>query len=120
MPDGSANRVQIAVASIPALLAMKGYAITNRLKRKDAYDIYYSIRNYPGGVDALVAATRPLLDSDTARTGYLRISEKFRTLDGSGRPACDDLSTGPTYSESAPQISGSRTPSGRWRPGSRR
>ena len=84
MPDGSANRVQIAVASIPALLAMKGYAITNRLKRKDAYDIYYSIRNYPGGVDALVAATRPLLDSDTARTGYLRISEKFRTLDGFG------------------------------------
>jgi len=77
MPDGSGNRVQVAVASIPALLAMKGYAITNRLKRKDAYDIYYSIRNFPGGVDALVAATRPLLDFDTARTGYLHISEKF-------------------------------------------
>ena len=84
MPDGGGNRVKIAVASIPALLAMKGYAITNRLKRKDAYDIYYSIRNYPGGVDALVAATRPLLDSDTPRTGYLRISEKFPTLDGFG------------------------------------
>ena len=80
MPDGSANRVQIAVASIPALLAMKGHAITNRLKRKDAYDIYYSIRNFPGGVDALATATQQLLDSDTARTGYLRISEKFRTL----------------------------------------
>ena len=84
MPDGSGNRVQVAVASIPALLAMKGYAITNRLKRKDAYDIYYSIRNFPGGVDALVAATRPLLDFDTARTGYLHISEKFRTLDDFG------------------------------------
>ena len=83
-PDGSGNRVQVAVASIPALLAMKGYAITNRLKRKDAYDIYYSIRNFPGGVDALVAATRPLLDFDAARTGYLHISEKFRTLDDFG------------------------------------
>ena len=41
MPDGGKNRVHIAVASIPALLAMKGYAINNRLKRKDAYDIYY-------------------------------------------------------------------------------
>ena len=84
MPDGGGNRVQIAVASIPALLAMKGYAITNRLKQKDAYDIYYSIRNFPGGVDALVAATRPLLDFETARTGYLHISGKFRRLDDFG------------------------------------
>ena len=34
MPDGGSNRVQIAVASIPALLAMKGYAIANRRKGK--------------------------------------------------------------------------------------
>ena len=62
----------------------KGYAITNRRKQKDAYDIYYSIRNFPGGVDALVAATRPLLDFETARTGYVHISEKFRHLDDFG------------------------------------
>ena len=84
MPDGRGNRVQIAVASIPALLAMKGYAITNRLKQKDAYDIYYSIRNFPDGVDALVAETRPLLDFETARKGYLPISEKFRHPDDFG------------------------------------
>ena len=84
MPAGGGNRVQIAVASIPALLAMKGFAITNRLKQKDAYDIYYSIRNYPGGVDALVAVTRPLLDFETARTGYLHILEKFRHPDDFG------------------------------------
>ena len=34
MPEGGHNRVRIAVASIPALLAMKGYAIDGRLKRK--------------------------------------------------------------------------------------
>ena len=78
MPDGGRNRVQIAVASIPALLAMKGYAIANRYKQKDAYDIYYCIRNFPGGVYALVAATTPLLNIETARAGYLHISEKFR------------------------------------------
>ena len=84
MPDGGGNRVQIAVASLPALLAMKGYAIANRLKQKDAYDIYYSIRNFPDGVDALVAATRPLLDFETARMGFLHISGKFRHLDDFG------------------------------------
>ncbi len=84
MPDGGGNRVQIAVASIPALLAMKGYAVANRLKRKDAYDIYYCIRNFPGGVDALVAATMPLLKVDTASTGYDLLSGKFRNVNDFG------------------------------------
>ena len=84
MPDGDRNFVRIAVASIPALLAMKGYAIANRLKRKDAYDIYYSIRNFPDGTDAIVEATRPLLDVQSARRGYCLISDKFRNIEDFG------------------------------------
>ena len=87
MPGGGGNRVQIAVASIPALLAMKGYAIANRLKQKDAYDIHYSIRNFPGGIEALAVATEPLLEIKTARTGYHHISDKFRHVDDFG-PTC--------------------------------
>ncbi|WP_246672764.1 hypothetical protein [Mesorhizobium sp. B2-3-11] len=41
MPGGGTNRVEIAVCSIPALLAMKGHALNGRYKQKDAYDIYY-------------------------------------------------------------------------------
>lgn len=81
MPDGIENNVQIAVASIPAFLAMKGYAIKGRDKPKDAYDIYYSIRNFPGGVDAIATATRPFLNFDSALEGYRRIGEKFAKLD---------------------------------------
>ena len=84
MPGGGHNRVRMAVASIPALLAMKGYAIDNRLKRKDAYDIYYCVRNFPDGLDALVSATMPLLDVETARKGYSLISGKFRDADDFG------------------------------------
>ena len=84
MPGGGRNRVHIAVASIPALLAMKGYAIANRLKQKDAYDIYFSVRNFPGGLDALVEATKPLLEVDSAREGYRLLSEKFRNMDDFG------------------------------------
>ena len=36
---------------------------------------------FPDGIDALVAATRPLLEFETARTGYLHISQKFRHAD---------------------------------------
>ncbi len=84
MPDGGRNRVYIAVASIPALLAMKGYAIANRQKSKDAYDIYFCIRNFPDGLDALVAETKSLLEVDTARKGYLLIAGKFRDVDDFG------------------------------------
>ena len=84
MPDGAGNRVSIAVASIPALLAMKGYAVANCLKRKDAYDICYSVRNFPDGIGALVDATLPLLDVETALQGYRCISDKFRNAEDFG------------------------------------
>lgn len=84
MPAGGKNRVEIAVASIPALLAMKGFAIKNRLKQKDAYDIYYCVRNYPGGPEALADDCRPLLAHENARTGYKAIAEKFGDPDGFG------------------------------------
>lgn len=84
MPDGGGNRVRILVASIPAFLAMKGYAVRNRMKPKDAYDIYYCVRNFPGGLEELVAATSPLLDVPTAQSGYLGILEKFRRVDDFG------------------------------------
>ena len=87
MPDGGRNLVSIAVAGIPALLAMKGYAIAKRQKPKDAYDIYYCVRNYPGGVDELVSATMPFLQIDDARTGYHNIADKFRAVDDYG-PTC--------------------------------
>ena len=84
MPGGGRNRVRIAVASIPALLAMKGYAVAQRLKPKDAYDIYYSIRNFPDGFDALVRATQRLLTVPSAREGYGLISGKFRSVEDFG------------------------------------
>lgn len=84
MPDGSRNRVEIAVASIPALLAMKGFAINNRMKRKDAYDIYYCIRNYPGGFEQLAQECRAVLATDEGKRGYGHIAEKFHDVDGFG------------------------------------
>lgn len=87
MPDGGSNRVEVTVCSIPALLAMKGHAIANRYKQKDAYDIYYCVRNYPGGIDALAQACRPLLDHQEARIGFSFNDGKFDVTDGFG-PTC--------------------------------
>jgi hypothetical protein len=87
MPTGGANQVEIAVCSIPALLAMKGHALKKRFKQKDAYDIYYSILNYPEGAEALAEECQPLLEYPSGAKGYAFIAEKFDTLDGYG-PTC--------------------------------
>lgn len=78
MPDGRPNAVELLVATIPALLVMKGYALVGRDKKKDAYDIYFSVRNYVGGPAALAAECSKLMSDKVARTGYGYIAGKFR------------------------------------------
>lgn len=87
MPGGGTNQSEITVCSIPALLAMKGHAIDGRYKQKDAYDIYYCVRNYPGGADVLAKACRPLLTYPSGLAGYRFIAAKFDSPDGFG-PTC--------------------------------
>lgn len=99
MPDGRSNRVDMLVASIPALLVMKGYALVQRDKKKDAYDIYFCVRNHPDGIDALAAGCAALLDDPVAREGFANIASKFDGIDAFGPSTVrmfleDSLSTG--------------------------
>ena len=84
MPDGRKNQVEMLVASIPALLVMKGYALVQRDKKKDAYDIYFCIRNYKEGIDALAAECAKLLEDPVAREGYANIAGKFNSENAFG------------------------------------
>lgn len=67
-----------------AFLVMKGYALTGRDKRKDAYDIYFAVREFAGGPDALANACRHLLADPVARVGYQHIAAKFTGDDAFG------------------------------------
>lgn len=78
MPDGRPNKVKILVATPAAFLVMKGYALAGRDKHKDAYDIWFCIRNYEGGADALAAVCKPLMVDDEAKQAYTNIADKFR------------------------------------------
>lgn len=77
MPDGRRNSVELRVASIPALLVMKGYALAGRDKQKDAYDIYFSVREFNGGPEVLAEACRSLLGDPVAIAGFKHIAAKF-------------------------------------------
>ena len=76
--------MELLVATIPALLVMKGYTLVGRDKKKDAYDIYFSARNYSGGPEALAVECAKLLGDEVARKGYAHIAAKFRHAEDFG------------------------------------
>lgn len=84
MPDGRNNTVDLLVASIPAFLVMKGYALRNRDKKKDAYDIYFSVKNFNGGPHRLAIDCETLLADPSAKSAFEFIAEKFRDVEDFG------------------------------------
>jgi hypothetical protein len=84
LPGGGRNELTIKVAGIGPFLVMKGMALWGRMKEKDAYDIYYCCKNYPGGPKSLAKAIKPLLNNKLAREGLGKIKTKFSTVDGIG------------------------------------
>jgi hypothetical protein len=82
--DGGINKVEVAVCSIPALLAMKGHAMNGRKRHKDAYDIYYCVLNYPGGIAALANDCQPVLAHTSGAQGFHVINQKFGAFESYG------------------------------------
>jgi len=84
MSGGTENKVTIKVASIGPYLVTKGMALWERMKEKDAYDIYYCTRNYPGGVPALADKIKPMARNKLAQEGLGKIRAKFETVNSIG------------------------------------
>ena len=84
MPDGSENEVNIKVASIVPFLVMKGMALWQRMKEKDAYDIYFTILHFPGGIDSLVEIFKPVTDNNLVKEGLGKILAKFNSINSIG------------------------------------
>lgn len=79
LPEGGKDRAAIRVASIVPFIVMKGMALTDRLKEMDAWDIYYCLRHFPGGVEALVDIIQPHISHGLVREGFEKIAEKFES-----------------------------------------
>ena len=108
MPAGGKNRVEIAIASIAALLAMKGYAIQNRHKQKDSYDIYYCIRNYPGGAEALAKDCKPCSPSPRRNKATHTSRENSTKKTATDRLRCASSWRKHVSSATAPPTNGKR------------
>ena len=84
LPSGAKNEVIVKIPSVGAFLAMKGMALWDRMKEKDAYDIYYCCKHFPGGLPAIEKAIKPLMANKLAQEGLGKIHAKFLTVDSIG------------------------------------
>lgn len=84
LPDGGIDKVSFKVAGIVPFLVMKGMAMHDRMKEKDAYDIYYCVEHYTGGIQKLVEEFKPHMKNKLVMEGLGKIKNKFLSVEHIG------------------------------------
>lgn len=87
LPTGPFDSAVINVVDITAFIIMKAMAVESRLNEKDPWDIYFSLRSYPGGAAALAERFRPRLKNGLVREGLRILADKFASVDNYGPTA---------------------------------
>lgn len=77
LPDGAEASATVRVASVVPFLTMKAIALDDRMKEKDAYDIYYCLKQYSDRLDDLVAEFRPYQKNSLIQEGLAKLAKNF-------------------------------------------
>ena len=84
LPGGEHNEVEVTIPTIPAFLCMKGILLVDRMKEKDAYDVYFCVANFPGSIKALCSEFQPMLSNNLVQEGLANLRAKFDTINDIG------------------------------------
>lgn len=82
-PDGAFDSGHVQVIAVVPYIVMKTAAL-GRGKPKDAYDIYYCIDHYKGGVKKLLTDMLPYKEKDLIKKTGEKLSEKFASPNHAG------------------------------------
>jgi hypothetical protein len=84
LPGGEHNRLTVRLPAIGAYVCIKAITLSERMKRKDAYDIYFCIDNYTGGYKALAAEFHAMQANPLVAQAISILRDKFFQLDSIG------------------------------------
>lgn len=82
-PDGAIDMARVNVVALVPYFVMKTAAM-GRGKAKDAYDIYFLIKHYPGGAKQLALEFSGSSETPIVREMREKLSEKFASVDHAG------------------------------------
>jgi hypothetical protein len=74
----------VRVAGIVALIVMKAYAMQDRTKAKDAYDLNFCLENFPGGISALAEEFTAVITDPSVRDILTKLGHEFRDEEARG------------------------------------
>lgn len=89
-----------------AFVLLKALAFRGRGDNKDAYDLYYLVRNYGGGVEDVAASLRPLLEDVEAKQAMEVLRTDFLDYDGTGPRRVADFLLGRPDDETQADVVG--------------
>ena len=82
-PDGALDVAHVKVIAVVPYLVMKTAAM-GRGKAKDAYDIYFLLKHYAGGVGAVSKLFENVKDTNIVSEMKVKLGEKFASIDHAG------------------------------------
>ena len=85
---------EVWVCDAGACVVLKALAFDSRGENKDAYDLFYVIRNFGGGVGDVVRKLRPLLDDDEATKALELLRRDFTHPEAVGPRRVAEFVTG--------------------------
>jgi len=85
------DTVKCKVAGVVPFIVMKGIVLMRRKKEKDAYDLDFTLRNYPGSVEAIAKVMAADLENGLVIESLTNIEQKFNTVDHWGPTAVADF-----------------------------
>lgn len=89
LEGGGQSRVTVQVANILPYLVLKTFAFQDRHENKDAYDLVFTLLNYPSGPRAAgrVAAASAVARHEQVGEALTLLAERFRDVDQDGPAA---------------------------------
>jgi len=82
--QGGKDQAECKVAGICPIIVMKCSAMAGRYKVKDSYDLFYVVKHYPGGLDAILKALEPDIEHGLFREAESRIRQYYSAADATG------------------------------------
>ena len=84
LPSGANDQIILNVITLPAFIVMKGIALKDRIKEKDAWDIYYCLLQFNDQLEKFSNQFKHLLGNTIVRESLNNLREAFLTIDAIG------------------------------------
>ncbi|MCS4542115.1 MAG: hypothetical protein HY929_07350 [Euryarchaeota archaeon] len=84
LPGDGETLVGIKIADVVGCITTKGFALKERYKEKDAYDVYSITANYKGGPEDVAAEIAPYVDDKLIAEGIDNVRSKFSSITAEG------------------------------------